>query len=195
MRVPPVIQSLREGTAFAHQRLDEAVDLEVRVRRADDRLDLVRAFYQFHAAAEAVLRRSLTGVDGYDPERASRLPVLRSDLAALGAAEPPVDLMPEGADRAEGLGWLYVVEGSALGGHVLSRQLYGQGIDLTGLGFLSFYGDDVGVRWRQVMAIIDREVSTQHADPGRVVSGARHAFDFAFSVLRSPVFPQNSLYD
>lgn len=195
MRVPPVIQSLREGTAAAHQRLDEAVDLESRVRRPADRGDLVHAFYRFHAAAESLLRPSLTGVEGYDPEQASRLPALRADLEALGISEPATEVTPGPATRAEALGWLYVVEGSALGGHVLTRQLAGQGTDLTGLGFLGFYGEDVGVRWRQVMAIIDREVRTQHADPESVVSGARHAFDFAFSILRSPVSPQIPLYD
>ena len=133
----------------------------------------------------------LSLVAGLDMARRSRLTQIDADLAALG----PVTLDQAASQQSEhlaplpfgeALGWLYVVEGSSLGGHVILRTLANRNIDKLGLSFLDPYGVDVGARWREVVAVLDREVASGRADPDDVLNGALAAFDYAYAVLTPP---------
>jgi heme oxygenase len=97
---------------------------------------------------------------GAEPSRLSRL---RQDLAVLGygldalAAAPYADaaILPPMDDIAAALGCAWVVEGSALGGEVLSRQLGAiLGATRAGGRFLAFQPQQPE-RWRQCCAAIE----------------------------------------
>ena len=182
MAAPAIIEALRAATSPAHAALDAGVHLDRRVRAPGDRLKLVQAFHRFHASAETLFDRVLGDVEGLDLAARARSPILGADLADLGAA-PDRSPDPLEADRSEALGWLYVVEGSSLGGHVITRALDAQGVDKLGLRFLDPYGADVGVRWRDVVAVLDREVAYGRASQARIVAGAQAAFAYACDVL------------
>jgi heme oxygenase (biliverdin-IX-beta and delta-forming) len=87
----------------------------------------------------------------------SRTARLRADLAALGVGQPEIDaapraqaLLPPLADPASALGCAWVVEGSALGGRVMSAKIKGT-LQLTreAEGH-AFFSADPGqpARWR-----------------------------------------------
>ncbi len=118
-------QALRAGTAEAHERLDglfERFDL-------GSREGYVR-FLTAHAAALLPMEAALDAAGAERviadwPER-RRGPMIRADLAALGAPLPdpvPAPELPEGADPAAIAGAVYVLEGSRLGGRMLERQV------------------------------------------------------------------------
>lgn len=188
MPVAPIILSLRAATGAIHQRLDDAMQIEVRAADPVLRRRMVTAFRRFHAHAEARMKAAIQTLEGLGMADRSRIARIDADLDALGlpASGPsePGRLLP--LPPGEALGWLYVVEGSSLGGHVILRTLTDAGIDKLGLSFLDPYGDAVGARWREVMAVLDREVASGRVDQDDVLKGALAAFDYAYAVLTPP---------
>jgi heme oxygenase (biliverdin-IX-beta and delta-forming) len=154
--------ALREATAAAHERLHHIPAFQ---DLAEGRLDrpgyavLLARLLGFHAAAEAGLAAAPPlGRYGIDLAARRRAPLLRADLAHLGAtAEPPRAPIPAFATAAEALGALYVTEGSTLGGRMLAR-----GLDhllppgtAAGRAFLLGHGARHGAMWAACCAAIE----------------------------------------
>lgn len=105
---------LRNATAQDHQAVDNAFarfDLSVR----DGYVAFLRAQARALLAVEAVLWQ----LPGWRP----RGGLIAHDLAELGEATPPALRLAPPATAAEAWGMLYVIEGSRLGGAVLTRQV------------------------------------------------------------------------
>ena len=186
MAQPQIIELLRTQTGAAHQALEDGIDLERRLDQTTGRVAIVRGFHQLHAAAEAVLAPWLASVAGLDFAGRRRAQTVCNDLKALGAkpgfrARPPVI---DSLGRA--LGWFYVLEGSSLGGRTIHKGLTTRGHDLTGLSFFDPYGETVGARWRDFVAVLDRETQSGQARSEDIVQGACEAFAFAHSLLAAP---------
>ncbi len=116
-----------------------------------------------------------------------RLSLMDEDLRALdlslehgGRSQPEVEI----GSRAEALGFRYVIEGSALGGRVLLRQLEARGADLTGLRFLDPHGARAGEAWRQFVSLLERELGADATLLDHAVRGAVKGFAFAATCLR-----------
>lgn len=128
----PARRALREATDAIHGRLHGVPRLR-RLAQGDlapaEYAALLLDYLRFHRAVEDRLAR---GPDlaplGIDIRARRQSPLLLDDLAALGvpapAAAPPGGLaVPASVPAA--LGYLYVTEGSRLGGRVLARGLAG----------------------------------------------------------------------
>ena len=79
---------------------------------------------------------------------------------------------------ASALGYLYVVEGSTLGGQILMRQL-GSRLGVTaesGAAYLSSYGTDVGRNWNRFRDSMRAAVRTED-EVDQVVSAAHETFE------------------
>jgi heme oxygenase len=128
----PALQTLRASTREAHETLDGLFgrfDLGVALDYS--------AFLTAHAMALPALEAALdeagmaTMLDDWTTRR--RGPALAADLAALGAPFP--DPLPVSALAGAPAAWgtAYVLEGSRLGGAMLSRQI-GDGLPRSYLG-------------------------------------------------------------
>lgn len=108
-------QLLREATMESHRRVDAAFGDFSLESQAD-----YRSFLTAHG-------RALGAMEPVAQPQRSRLPLLAQDLAALGEDMP--EPLPIQQDMKEGHRWglLYTLEGSRLGGALLSRQV-GQGL-------------------------------------------------------------------
>jgi len=97
-----------------------------------------------------------------------KAPLLRSTLAALGVTGEAFDRLPRAgalpplARWPDAYGYLYVLEGSTLGGQVLLREL-GVRLSLTEgeSAYLRAYGPAVAPMWRQILA----QLESAMADP------------------------------
>lgn len=153
-------QLLREATQHAHQRLESALGpfgKEVSQQRV---LRLLGRFYGFHAvwepALEAVMPRMLLL-----PRR--KLALLRGDLERLGASADQLSSLPHSQtvqalcrDEAAAAGSLYVLEGSTLGGQIITRALKQTSwYPSDGLRFFDPYGPDTGRRWKETVSYLD----------------------------------------
>lgn len=178
--------SLRRATAEAHEHLHRhalATDASGRVT-----LPAYTAFlagmWRVHRPLETALvcsARYLRAVpDAAERRRADRI---ATDLAALGETppEPLPDLELDGL--AEELGVAYVLEGSTLGGQVLSRQLREElALDHAALTFLTGYGAATHVMWSAFVQHLDR--AGEAVDHDRAAAAAVRTFELFDCVLR-----------
>lgn len=90
----------------------------------------------------------------------SRRDFLARDLHALGIAVPARSVaLPPMAGEAAAWGSLYVMEGSALGGQVITRALSAQGLrPEAGAAYFHGWGDATGGMWRDFRRLLEREL-------------------------------------
>jgi heme oxygenase len=105
------------------------------------------------------------------------------DLAALGRSPREIARLPLCLAAARlvrspeaAIGSLYVLEGSTLGGQIISRGLAGAPwLPAEGLGYFDPYGVATGTMWRQ-FRIWAETVSTTSGTPA-IIAGAVATFD------------------
>jgi heme oxygenase len=186
--------ALKTGTAATHEQVEDHLAL---LDPALDRVRLAAVLSRFHAfwsptEVDVDDWIASTGPDDADlvaeldwPRR-RRTRRLAADLRALDVtAEPPGGGAFRGlagstapVDTAAVLGWLYVSEGSTLGGAVLTRHLAGL-TDALGVHLVSFapYDEGPGPMWRRFGATAEAWVGTDAARSAAVVAAAQRAFD------------------
>ncbi|MCG2593639.1 biliverdin-producing heme oxygenase [Ramlibacter sp. XY19] len=152
--------ALRQATRERHARIDTLMDL----RRMGDRARygrILQAFHAFLAPWEQSVANALPAHRHAWLHGRSRRHFLQEDLAALAlpplAAKPAV---PRLQGNAAAWGSLYVIEGSALGGQVISRALAGAGL-APGMGSSYFHGwgDDTPGMWRDFRSELRSELA------------------------------------
>jgi len=153
-----VRQALRAATMANHQRVDALfADFSL------DAPDSYRAFLRAHA-------RALGALEDVARPDSPRLPLLGQDLRALGESLPaPLPL----ADGGEGFRWgvRYALEGSRLGGAMLSRQV-GEGLPKAYLCAVHEKGG-----WAAFQAEMDVAAAQGDQDwMAQAVAGAQAAF-------------------
>nr|WP_314526909.1 biliverdin-producing heme oxygenase [uncultured Brevundimonas sp.] len=187
MSASPILHALREATAAAHETLETEAGIEGRLAQVETRAAAVAAFYRFHAGLEPVSHPLVARLNaevggGFDPR--SRADGIARDLAALGVAQPAAARVEGPASAGEALGWVYVAEGSMLGGRIIRRRLTAEGRGLEGLSFLDPYGDETGPRWRAFMTLLDQACAAGRADVDQIVKGGVDGFAFAHRILQ-----------
>lgn len=140
-----VLEALRESTRELHAALDSSVAVL-------DSAPRYAAFLQASLAAVEPLEAQLPGT-----EWVARAPLLRADLAQLGAHEGTTRSVPVPVldNAAAVFGARYVIEGSSLGGAVISRSVQAAlGADAP-VRYLTVHGAELGARWRAFMNELD----------------------------------------
>lgn len=153
---------IRAATAEAHLALEQRPVMSRVLTDAvtiDDYIAVLRAFVPVHRDLEP----ALADVTGWRPGGSGeRLAALRSDLAALlpaAAPEPPAQALPALAGYASALGGCYVLEGSFLGGAVITAHLRRQFGDTLPLAYFSSADLDSAGRWRRFLALMEAELA------------------------------------
>ena len=121
-----------------------------------DYIRLLERFYGFYEPWEESMRSS----DWLDGRR--KTPLLAADLAFFGrhpAALPRCSELPRAANAAETVGVMYVLEGSTLGGQLLSRHFERLLSVRPGAGgtFFAGYGAGTGSMWRAFCERAERD--------------------------------------
>ncbi len=116
----------------------------------------------------------------------SRRPFLRHDLQALGVdgIDAAIEL-PALGGAAAAWGSVYVIEGSALGGQVITRHLAEAGLHRgNGAAYFHGWGEATAGMWREFRALLEAEV----AEPGAIAqacAAACNTFDTLSCLLES----------
>jgi heme oxygenase len=171
---------LRSATADAHRRLETALDLLAPPLSHARFIALLKRWRGFHAVWEPA-------IDGHGALRdlmagRYRLDLIDRDLTALGLPRAQIEAAPMcpaaaglAASAEIALGSLYVLEGSALGGQIISRALKtAPWLPPGGLSYFDPYGPETGVMWRGFQAALTA-MSSPRADP-LVEQGAADTF-------------------
>jgi heme oxygenase len=192
-----ILDRLKCDTRVEHERIERSVPL-----LADD-LDRVtysrylEKLFGFYEPLERALGQQPWRHVGIDFEARRKTELLLSDLryleydeAAL-AAVPRCAALPPLPDLPAALGCLYVLEGSTLGGQILSRHVasrLGLG-SAAGGAFLASYGKAVGPMWRafgERLAAFPCDEATQD----RMVESARATFHSLERWLTAPALAE-----
>lgn len=162
---PSAHMALRTRTAAAHEAIDGAF---ARFDLADR--DSYRAFLRSHARVLFALEAMLESEPGL-PVWRSRKEALDADLASLGDTRPePLAIEPITGEAALH-GLLYVLEGSRLGGKLLSRQV-GEGLPSAFLAATHEKGE-----WRAFLSHLDQRAQANGPEwLDQAVDGASRAF-------------------
>lgn len=173
--------ALRAATAAAHKDLEQALGLLEDPLSRSRFVALLERFWGFHAVWEpaigqhAPLRSLMAG--------RYRLAQIADDLRALGLTQQEIMALPQ-CSRAAGLaisienalGSLYVLEGSTLGGQIITRALRDQPwVPPSGLRYFDPYGPETGARWRALQAALSA-ASAPSAEPA-IIAGAVRTFE------------------
>lgn len=152
---------LREATADAHAQLESLLGLLDSPMSYTRFVAVLMRFHGFHRAWEPALARALQDEAFTAPRQ--RLALIEHDLRALDIDDLDIEALPVVPEAAQlcrtlegALGSLYVMEGSTLGGRVITRRLLADADWCPAEGLLYFhpYGDLTGERWRQTLALL-----------------------------------------
>jgi heme oxygenase len=178
------MQRLRLETRDQHRKLEHTVDLKSRFESRAEYVDLLQRMLGLHEPLEQALLRLDWSGTGIEPGERRKSPWLEADLMALGNSAAEIARLPRCAELpvldtlARGIGCLYVLEGSTLGGDVIARQLatrlqMGPG---NGARFYASYGERLHAMWATFGADADRACNHQAAcDEAR--DAARDTFE------------------
>ncbi len=184
---------LRASTGDAHRTLENALGLLDPPLSRTRFAAILKRFLGFHRVWESALDE----IEELTPLRLdrSRIAMLEADLAALGqgsaeiAAARNCRAAGQLGDSAEiALGSLYVMEGSTLGGQIISRTL--AGVDWApegGLTYFNPYGRETGSMWRRFKTEAEALVSPEQHEG--VIRGARACFALLTDWLPARVTP------
>ncbi len=182
---PDVLVELRAATGARHHRLETLLDLTGPLP-LERYAAVLRGFLAFVRPWEAQVLAAL-------PERLHawwaprrRAGLIADDLAALGLPAPderaPEALALRFHTAAEVFGSLYVMEGSTLGGQVISAHLR-QSLALTpehGGAYFHGHGRNTGAMWKDFLAQLRREAGS---DPAAAARAAVATFDALIAVF------------
>lgn len=136
---------------------------------------VLSGFHAFHRAWEPLVERLAGEEDAFLAPR-RRLALLEADLAALGASPvcsaEPMDFL---TSRGQAWGSLYVMEGSALGGLVISKALRSADwLPEAGLTYFNPYGRRTMAQWQAFLSRLDAVAAEEPAE--EIVEGALATF-------------------
>lgn len=177
---PTLMMRLRAETREAHEAIDGAIDLETSLASPSAYCALLARFYAFHAGWEPVLASLIGDPAFFDSRR--KLGLLAADLTRLGLAPERIAALascppaPTVTTISAAYGAMYVLEGSTLGGQLISRQVaerLGFSAD-DGAAYYNAYGRAVGGMWRAFGERVNQ--AAPMLDGEAVIAGARDAF-------------------
>jgi heme oxygenase len=185
VHLAPLMRQLKNETAFLHAQVESALGLLDPALTAQELVEAVAGLYGFWAGTEPLVARWLAqnparsrAVHG---DRRQRRQLLAHDLRSLGMPPTAVAVAPSVftvVGAAEVFGWLYVVEGSTLGGAIIHRQLRRlPRFETVSLRGLSPYPEGPGPMWQ---SFVDGLQQWAGCDPDRsdaVVAAAVATFD------------------
>lgn len=172
-----LLERLRQETRPQHEALERTLDLLSPALDMARYHTILRQFHRFWCGWQPLAHGLLAGEPDLLAGR-DRTPLLAADLAHFGLAPlPAAGPLPVQSDADTALGSLYVLEGSTLGGQVISRHLEARlGLrDGAGYAYFQGYGRQNGPMWAAM-----RERLARHPAEGpaadRLVTGAKQTF-------------------
>lgn len=161
---------LKAVTRDAHVRLEDRIDIAAQIVDPITYRTLLAGLWGFHAGLEPQLAVFDWAAAGIDLAPRLRQDELEADLDQLGLdavarAELPIiakSALPQLGSHAAAFGCLYVLEGSTLGGRVISRMIaaslgYGR---TSGAGYYAGNSERTGVMWQAFVAALNAALLT-----------------------------------
>jgi len=181
--MPSLLAKIRAHTGPLHEELEAVLNIPEQVRSREQYTGLLARFAALYGPWEARLRSYEPEFKALGIDLSARLRGhnLQRDLAALEAnvrLPSGERFAPSLAGFPEALGSLYVLEGSTLGGQVLTRHFReALGLGPEALHFFSSHGTETGRYWKEFCAALEVYGARASAEENeRTLRGAEAAF-------------------
>jgi heme oxygenase len=145
-----------------------------------DYVAILNSFYGYFGGLEKLIERYINESNLADYGDRRKSAALADDIKALGgdvATMANGTELPELNNYLQAFGALYVIEGSTLGGQIISRMIQ-QHIRIEngfGLSFFNSYGDNTHQMWAKFKDILNK-VAVSEADEQIVLAAANQTF-------------------
>jgi heme oxygenase len=171
--------NVKTHTLSSHQQLEKILIGQMRsIRSKQDYIRLLQLFYTFFGSLEQSINYYISPQNLPDYEKRRKTELLAEDITVLGGkinSLAGTGNIPVITSYLHALGALYVIEGSTLGGKIISKMIAQQlGItDGKGLTFFLGYGDDTEDMWSSFKELLDK---TNEEDQEVVIVSANNTF-------------------
>lgn len=162
-----IIDELRKQTRQTHTELDHAVfPLIQQIRTTDDYARMLRTFYGFFQPLYDQFDQWLNDSVVSDYSRRRKPEWIIQDLQAIGAtgtALPVCNNVPTITSQPEAFGAFYVLEGSTMGGTIISKKI-SENLNLNpgvGFRFFSGYGENNRKMWNDFITSMEAREENQ----------------------------------
>jgi heme oxygenase len=177
-----LVRLLKEQTARTHRQVEHHLALLDPGLTTGRLTDVVRQLYGFWAGNEPSIARwsqtSPATASRLNCQRRQRTQVFTADLEMLGTPHDVLGTVPlappvfETIGHAEVFGWLYVTEGSTLGGSLINRRLQSSpDLTMSPLHCFAPYSEGPGPMWRSFGSALD-DWALGHDDRTEAVAAA-----------------------
>ncbi len=160
------LKELKKRTEAQHRSLERDLAIDSAVANRNTYRNLLERFYGWYLPWEASVECSPYKHLGQFFRDRKKVQLLESDLLSLGMAhegfaELSVARMPKLDSDARLLGSMYVIEGSTLGGQIISRLVVKKLGFSNGEGcrFYQSYGTEVGAKWKDFCDFFEMNVN------------------------------------
>jgi heme oxygenase (biliverdin-IX-beta and delta-forming) len=168
-----VIDTVRTETKRQHQELEGVlIPVLKKMTDANAYAALLRMFYGYYQGIEDATDKYLN--DDIVPRYSSRGKGERilQDLRSLGITDtPPISTnLPEINSVATALGAMYVLEGSSLGGQIITRMLMDSlKMPLEHFKFYNCYGEESKAYWEQYVDALNNSAASMTEDEREII--------------------------
>jgi heme oxygenase len=176
-----LLEQLKSETLSNHQQLEKNLIVKLKgMRSPEDYISILQNFYAYFGGLEDQINHFIGDDELPDYAERRKTRSIKDDILALGGVVPEkasTDDLPEIGNLLQAFGALYVIEGSTLGGQVISKMISKQ-LSLDGEGGVSFfesYGADTMTMWNKFKAVLEHHAATQE-DAGVITGAANETF-------------------
>jgi heme oxygenase len=174
-------EKIKEATLHNHQQTEKVLVAQMKnMRSKQDYVALLSDFYAYFGGLEQQIERFINASNLADYLERRKSVAIADDIKALGGDVPTKatgDELPEINNYLQAFGALYVIEGSTLGGKIISKmvQQHLQITDNAGLSFFNSYGEQMQQMWNSFKEILNKVAMTP-ADEDIIVKAANETF-------------------
>ncbi|MDQ3290339.1 MAG: biliverdin-producing heme oxygenase [Bacteroidota bacterium] len=180
-----ILEALKVKTAASHRNVESSPLMQPinnRKLTPENYTQILRKFYGYFQPLENNIHH-VPGLEYYLPDLPNRRKAasILQDLRAIHqenialATLPLCSDLPEISNVSEAMGALYVMEGSTLGGKVISKIVY-ETLGYTpehGTAFFNGYGTQTGPKWKAFQEALVRYSTTSAQEESIIISATR----------------------
>ena len=164
-----------------HQQVEKTLVSKMKaIRSKDDYIDLLKIFYGYFTGLEQKIKPYINQGDLEDYSDRRKTAAIANDINDLGGELPAVatgNNLPVITNHLQAFGALYVIEGSTLGGSIISKMMQqhlkfdGQ----KGLSFFNGYGEQTQQMWDNFKSSLNVAVKSTD-DEAVILEAANQTF-------------------
>lgn len=174
-------EKLKTETLANHQQLEKMLVSSMKAMRStEDYINLLQLFYTYFGGLETLINKHIGQSQLPDHAERRKSAALENDIATLGGSAEPLasgNDLPVIENELQAYGALYVIEGSTLGGKIISKMVAQQLniADGKGLSFFNGYGDNMMPMWDKFKQNLNLQAQNENNEQ-MVIEAANQTF-------------------